>query len=128
MLVRNAQQLITTSARKLRVKTLVGSYELSDEPSPFPHGQYPSIPFIGCPDRYLNSLGVPRTLPGQNEEINKRCSMSLAMLQKRRTIMEEDAADDLQDLYEEANKPDRFMVLKPGDRSKMEIIEGAWLS
>lgn len=54
--------------------------------------------------------------------------MNLAMLQKRRIIVEEGAADDLQDLYEEANKPDGFMVLKPGGRSKMEIIEGAQLS
>lgn len=67
-------------------------------------------------------------LSGQNEEINKRRSMNLAMLQKRRIIVEEGAADDLQDLYEEANKPDGFMVLKPGGRSKMEIIEGAQLS
>lgn len=80
MLVRNAQQLITTSVRKLRVKTFIGSYELSDEPSPFPHGQYPFIPFIGYLDRYLNPFGVPRMLSGQNEEINKRRSMNLAML------------------------------------------------
>ena len=128
MLVRNAQQLITTSVRKLRVKTFIGSYELSDEPSPFPHGQYPFIPFIGYLDRYLNPFGVPRMLSGQNEEINKRRSMNLAMLQKRRIIVEEGAADDLQNLYEEANKPDGFMVLNPGGRSKMEIIEGAQLS
>ena len=67
-------------------------------------------------------------LSGQNEEINKRRSMNLAMLQKRRIIVEEGAADDLQNLYEEANKPDGFMVLNPGGRSKMEIIEGAQLS
>lgn len=65
MLVRNAQQLITTSVRKLRVKTFIGSYELSDEPSPFPHGQYPFIPFIGYLDRYLNPFGVPGCFPAE---------------------------------------------------------------
>lgn len=127
-LVQNAQQIIKTSVRKLRVKTFIGSYELEDRPSPFVHNEYPFIPFVGYIDRNLNPYGVPRMIRGQNEEVNKRRSMNLAMLQKRRIIVEEGAADDLDRIYEEANKPDGFITLKPGGRGKFEIIEGAQLS
>lgn len=127
-LVKSAQQIIRTTVRKLRVKTFLGAYELDDSPSPYPHNEYPFVPFVGYLDRYLNPFGVPRMLRGQNEEVNKRRSMNLAMLNKRRIIIEEGAADDMQTVHEEANAMDGMVVLRSGGMGRFQIMEGAQLS
>ena len=50
----------------------------------------------------------------------------MALLTKRRTMVEKGVADDkegLQDIYEEANKPDGFVVVKDGKLSAIQIDE-----
>jgi len=71
---------------------------------------------------------MPQQVKGPQTEINKRRSMALALLQKRRVVTEAAAGGEagqsaLDALHREANKIDGFMVL-PDSNTRFEIIEG----
>lgn len=125
-IIQQAQEVVSATIRRVRVATFLGDLMLQDLPSPYPHDQFPFIPFVGYIDRYKHPYGVPRQIRDQDIEINKRRSMAMALLSKRRTIVESDVAEDkegLQAIYEEANKPDGFVVVKPGGLNKILIQE-----
>jgi len=124
--IQQAQEVVAATIRRVRVATFLGDIILQDLPSPYPHDQFPFIPFIGYLDRYKHPYGVPRQIRDQDIEINKRRSMAMALLSKRRTTVESDAASNkeaLQDIYNEANKPDGFVVVTPGGINKIRIEE-----
>lgn len=131
-IVNNCQQVVSANVRKVFSSTFVGDLLLQQSSTPFPHDEYPFIPFIGYLDRYNWPYGVPRQIKGQDVEVNKRRSMAMALLKKRRVIAEKDVTDGgedgLQALYEEANKIDGFLVINPGKRKSIEIIEQGQLS
>ena len=131
-IVNEAQRVVAANVRKMYASTFVGDLLLQQTETPFPHDEFPFIPFIGYLDRYNYPYGVPRQIKGQDVEVNKRRSMALALLQKRRVIAEKDVVDGgedgLQSLYEEANKIDGFLVVNPGKKDKLEIIEASQLS
>lgn len=128
--VQGAQEIVTARVRRMWTTTFLDDIELFDGPTPFSHDQYPFIPFIGYLDRYGFPFGVPHQMQGQQEEINNRRSMMAALLKNRRVIAEEDvvsgpnAAEKLQNLHDEANKIDGFMVVRPGKSGAIQIIEG----
>ncbi len=122
---------VTAPVRKMQVTTFMGDLVLQDMPSPCAHDLYPFVPFIGYLDRYGYPYGVPRQIRGQNEEVNKRRSMALAHLQKRRIMIEQTAipADSsAQTIYEEANKLDGMMVLNDGGMNRVKLDEQLNLS
>lgn len=124
-MIRQAQEVVTANVKKLRVATFIGNLHLADVESPYTHDQYPYVPFVGYIDRFNFPYGVPRQLRDQEEEINRRRSMALALINSRRIIMEEDAASaemSIQDLYNEANKPDGFLIVKPGAIARNQIM------
>ena len=128
-IVQAAQEVVSAVIRRVRVATFLGDILLQDTPSPYPHDQFPFIPFIGYIDRYKHPFGVPRQIRDQDIEVNKRRSMALSLLSKRRVTVEEDVvtgenqAAALQTLYTEANKPDGFLVVSSGGLHKIEIQE-----
>jgi len=129
-----SQQVLKAIVKKMRVLTFFGeNLVLQDDPTPHGHDQYPLVPFVGYIDRYGMPYGVPRQIRGQNEETNKRRSMYLAMLQKRRVTAEKGVVpngdkDALDALYEEANKLDGFMVIEDGKMDGFKIEELSHLS
>ncbi|MBU1003016.1 MAG: hypothetical protein KKE73_10895 [Proteobacteria bacterium] len=125
--VKAAQRLPRAVVRKLRVCTFLGDTVLQDVPSPCPHDQYPFVPFVGYVDRLGFPYGMPRQVRGQQEEVNRRRSMMLAHLQKRRIIVDKEAVEDTQAAYEEANKLDGMIVLKDGGK-RFEMDEQMGLS
>lgn len=125
-IVQASQQVVSAVIKRMRVSVFLGDLELQDIPSPFPHDEFPFIPFIGYIDRYQSPFGVPRQIREQDIEVNKRRSMALALLKSRRVIAESDVTSDsggLQHLYEEANSLDGFIVVDPGKIDKLKIIE-----
>lgn len=121
-----AQAVVKTNVRKMYTTVFLDNIMLKQGPTPFNHDEYPYVPFVGYTDRYGFPFGALRQLMGQQTEINKRRSMMMALVQKRRVIATANAADkpdELQKLYLEANKIDGFMVLK-NDTTKFEIVEG----
>lgn len=133
-IVINSQQILKSNVKKMKGLTFFGEHLiLQDIYSPYNHDQYPLVPFVGYVDRWGFPYGVPRQIAGQQEEVLKRRSMALALMQKRRVTVEKDAVtdgdqDQLDALYEEANKLDGFMVLAPGGLKKFQIEELANLS
>jgi hypothetical protein len=132
-IVSASQQVVATIIRKIKVCTFVDDLMLIDSYSPYPHDQYPFVPFIAYVDRWGFPYGIPRQIRGQDEEINKRRSMALKMLNSRRVIAEKGAAKDAeeqQQQYEEAQKFDGYVVVEDGAISgnKFQIVDEASLS
>ncbi|MBW1984998.1 MAG: hypothetical protein JRI53_09785, partial [Deltaproteobacteria bacterium] len=130
-IVQQAQQVVMATVKKMYVCTFIDDLILMQQRSPFPHDEYPFIPFLGYIDRFNTPYGVPKQIMGQDEEVNKRRSMALAFLKSRRVTVEEGVAKDkdgLQRVYEEANKLDGFVVVKKGMIDKIKIHEQAELA
>lgn len=131
--IQTAEEVVTSIVKKMRVVTFFGDIELQNMPSPYPHDEFPLVPFVGYIDRYGMPYGVPMQIEGMQEEVNKRRSMAMALLKSRRVVMEKDAAVDQTQagrdaLYEEANKLDGFMVLAAGGMQKFKIMENVELA
>jgi hypothetical protein len=132
-LVQSAQQVVASVVRKIKVVSFVDDLILMHSNSPYPHDQYPFIPFIGYLDRWGFPYGVPRQIRGQDEEVNKRRSMALKMLNSRRIVAEKGAAKDeeeRQQQYEEAQKFDGYVVVENDSLSakRFQIVDEAQLS
>jgi len=130
-IVQQAQEVVVAVVKKMYVCTFIDNLVLMHQPSPFPHDEYPFVPFLGYIDRFKTPYGVPKQIMGQDEEVNKRRSMALAFLKSRRVTVEEGVAKDkegLQRVYEEANKLDGFVVVKKGMIDKIKIHEQAELA
>ncbi|MCK9597390.1 MAG: hypothetical protein M0R06_00030 [Sphaerochaeta sp.] len=132
-IISQGQQILNATVKKMRVATFFNRLLLQDSPTPFGHDEFPLVPFLGYIDRYGFPYGVPRQIRGQSEETNKRRSMALALLQKRRVIAERSVApegdrDKLNNLYREANKLDGFMVIEDGKMRGFKIEDLANLA
>ncbi|MBW2031810.1 MAG: hypothetical protein JRJ31_22390 [Deltaproteobacteria bacterium] len=125
-IVQASQQVVSAVVRRMRVAVFLGELLLQDIPTPFPHDEFPFVPFVGYTDRYGFPYGVPRQIRDMDIEVNKRRSMALALLKSRRVLAESDVTSDsggLQHLYEEANSLDGFIVVDPGKLDRIQIIE-----
>lgn len=123
-----SEEVMEAPVKKMQVCTFVHDLELAHRPTPYSHDQYPFVPMLAYIDRLRQPFGVPRQIRGQDEEVNKRRSMALAMLKNRRVTMEKGAiADDesAQAVYEEAQKVNSFIILKDGGMPKFRIDEQA---
>jgi hypothetical protein len=128
-----AQEVVQARVKRMWTTTFLDNIVLADGPTPFSHDQYPFVPFVGYLDRYGQPFGVPHQMNGLQQDINERRSMAKAIMKNRRVVVEEDAVsgDDqkdkaakLQNIHDEAQKIDGFMVVGAGKKDKIEIIEG----
>lgn len=122
-IIQNAKEVVSATVKKMRVATFLHDLILKDVPSPFIHDQYPFVPFVGYLDRFDQPFGIPRQIKEQDMEVNKRRSMALSLISNRRVIVEKGAAEDINKVYAEANRPDGFIVLKNGKKGAFEIQE-----
>ncbi len=128
-MIQSAQKVISSMVRRMWTTTFLDNIVLSDGPTPYNHDKYPFVPFVGYLDRYGQPYGVPHQMKGQQVEVNKRRAMILALLRKRRMIIETDAVGDagkpaIDNLAKQAGRLDGVMILAPGGKGKMELIEG----
>lgn len=123
-----AKELVQASVKQMYTATFIGNLLLQDIPSPFPHSEYPFTPFIGYLNRFNQPFGIPRQIREQNMEVNKRRSMALALLNSRRTTIEEDAVEDLNVAHDEVNRLDGFVVMKRGKSGAIQVDELANLA
>lgn len=121
--IQRASEVLTANVKKMRVASFIGNLLLQDIPTPYVHDDYPYVPYIGYLDRYDQPFGVPRQIKEQDGEVNKRRSMSLALMSSRRVRTEDGAAseDDMNALQREANRLDGFMVMKKGKLDRIVI-------
>lgn len=88
---------------------------LSYRLSPYRHNRYPFTPVWGN-RRARDGMpyGLVRGLRDLNRDINKRASKSLHILSAKTVFVEEDAVEDLDELRDEAARPDAVIVYKTG--------------
>jgi hypothetical protein len=81
-------------------------------------------------DRDNNRFGLVREMISLQDEVNKRRSKSLHLLNSNQTMYEEGAIDDIELFRREKAKPDGTMKTAPGalTNQKVQVISGAELA
>lgn len=122
-IIQNSEKICHAMVRKMRQSAFYGELEFYDIYTPFNHDRFPFVPFLAYTDRYGLPYGVPRQFREQNMEVNFRRTMALSLLMNRRVVMEDGSADDHQQVYDEANKQDGFIVLNDNKINSFRIDE-----
>jgi hypothetical protein len=90
-------------------------------PSPYRHNRFPFTP-IWNKRRGRDGMpyGMVRNIRDIQIDINKRASKALHILSTSKIIMDEGAVEDVNDLVEEAARPDAVIVKKKGYELKID--------
>ena len=88
---------------------------LHKQESPYNHNRFPFVPLV-CFRRKTDNTpyGLIRQLRDPQEDLNKRRSKALFILQTNQTIADDDATDDWDDFKEELDRPDGLIRKKRG--------------
>jgi hypothetical protein len=101
----------------VRVMIFCSRGVLHDGPTPYNHNRIPFIPIWANRKKVDNSpYGMIRQLRDPQEDLNKRRSKALHILNTRQVVADENATDDWDDLKEEVDRPDGLIRLKPNTR------------
>ena len=93
--------------------------------SPYRHNNFPFTPiWANIRGRTGLPYGVARGLRDINDDINKRASKALHILNTSKTIMDEGAVDDLDAFKDEVARPDAIIVKKPGKELTLNADRG----
>lgn len=88
--------------------------------SPYRHNRFPFTPVWGKRRGRDNMpYGMIRGVKDIQVDINKRAAKALHILSTNKIIMEEGAVDDVDQLSEEASRPDPIFVIKQGKRFEL---------
>lgn len=88
---------------------------LANQESPYNHNRFPFVPIICYRKKSDNTpYGLIRQLRDPQEDLNKRRSKALFILQTNQTIADDDATDDWDDFKEELDRPDGLILKKRG--------------
>ena len=86
---------------------------LWEGPSPYRHDRFPFVPVWSYRRSRDNApYGPVRGMRDAQDGLNKRASKALWILSSNRIIMEDGAVDDIEDLRDEAARPDAIIVKK----------------
>lgn len=110
-----ACELYDAVLMKVRCAIFTERCLLQDMESPYKHNRFPFTP-IWCYRRARDNApyGVVRPIRDPQEDLNKRASKSLFILSTNKIIMDEGAVEDLDELREEAARPDAIIVKAKG--------------
>lgn len=109
---------------KLMMRVHIAVFTQSDllgmGPSPYRHNRFSLTP-VWCYRRSRDRLpyGAIRRVRDVQQDLNKRASKALFMLNTNQVVAEEGATEDWDSLRDEADRPDGVIVYKPG--RKLEI-------
>lgn len=105
--------LVNKPRRAVRCAIFIPGTLLMDCPSPYWHNRFPFVA-IWCYRRGKDGMpfGVVRGNRGIQEDLNKRRSKALHVLSNNQIIMEKGAVDDVEELRDEADRPDGIIVHK----------------
>jgi hypothetical protein len=88
---------------------------LDRQESPYNHNRFPFIPIICYRKKTDNTpYGLIRQLRDPQEDLNKRRSKALFILQTNQTVADDDATDDWDDFKAELDRPDGLIRKKRG--------------
>lgn len=122
--VQMGAKVISKGMMVTRVALMTSKGLLYDGQSPFRHNRFKFVPVWGF-RRGRDNLpyGIIRGMRHIQDAINKRASKALHILSTNKIIMEEGALPDdwdVQDLAEEAAKPDAILVVRKGYRMDLD--------
>lgn len=117
--------LVDKVTMRMHVAILTTDGLLYVSESPYRHNQFPFTP-IWCYRRSRDGLpyGMVRGMRGMQEDINKKISKIQWILASNKIVMEEDAVPDLDELAEEAARPDGIIVHKANKRLELNVDRG----
>lgn len=93
--------------------------------SPYKHNRYPFTPIWGYRrDRDNLPYGVIRGMRDVQKDINKRASKALYIMSTNKILMEVGAVDDIEELREEAARPDAVIQYKRGYQIELDAERG----
>jgi hypothetical protein len=126
-------KLIKKWLRKVRLCIVAGNEIIQDGPSPHRHNEYPFVPFWAyLKDKDGSPYGLIRQLRDPQDEINKRRSKALHLMNSRQVIATSDVIDqkqnDWKEVAEAINDPEGIIKLdsqKFSQGGKFEIISPA---
>lgn len=114
--------------KKVRLCIVAGPYILQDVWSPHRHNQYPFIPFWGfVKDKDHSPYGLVRQMRDPQDEVNKRRSKAMHLLNSTQIIMSADSIDqkhnDIRKVAEQIVDPQGIIVLnsQAGPNSRFEV-------
>lgn len=105
---------------RMHVAVFTEGYMLALGPMPMRHNSFSLTP-IWCYRRGRDRMpyGVIRRIRDLQMDLNKRASKALFLLSTNQLIVEKGAVDDVNELRDEADRPDGVLVVKAG--KKVEI-------
>jgi len=117
---RTSSMLVDRMMMRVHIAVFTESHMLGYGSSPYRHNRFTLTP-IWCYRRSRDRLpyGAIRRVRDIQQDLNKRASKALFMLNTNQVIAEEGATDDWDLLRDEADRPDGLIVTKPG--RKVEI-------
>ena len=109
----------TVDAIRMGVRVMIFCSKgiLYDGPTPYNHNRFPFVPIWAHRKKTDNSpYGMIRQLRDPQEDLNKRRSKALHILNTRQVVADENATDDWDDIKSEVDRPDGLIRVKPGTR------------
>jgi len=101
----------------VRVMIFCSRGVLHDGPTPYNHNRFPFVPIWAHRKKTDNSpYGMIRQLRDPQEDLNKRRSKALHILNTRQVVADENATDDWDDIKAEVDRPDGLIRVKQGTR------------
>jgi hypothetical protein len=101
----------------IRVMIFCSRGILYDGPTPYNHNRFPFVPIWAHRKKSDNSpYGMIRQLRDPQEDLNKRRSKALHILNSRQVVADENATDDWDDVKAEVDRPDGLIRIKSGTR------------
>jgi hypothetical protein len=115
MVASNGYGIIDRLMMRVHVAVMTEAHLLTMGPSPYRHNRFSLTP-VWCYRRSRDRLpyGVVRRVRDIQQDLNKRASKALFMLNTNQIIADEGATDDWNLLREEADRPDGLLIKKAG--------------
>lgn len=106
---------------KVRLAWWIGPHRVHDQPSPYPHGQFPYIPFWGyVEDNTGTPYGLVRPMIPLQDEINARRSKMMWLLSARQTVADENAVSDHNAAAQEVARADAYIIKRQGTEFRID--------
>lgn len=114
-LAKNGGTIIDKVVMRVHIAVFTEAHVLAMGPSTYRHNRFTLTP-VWCYRRGRDRLpyGVIRRVRDIQQDLNKRASKALFMLNTNQIIADEGAVDDWNVLRDEADRPDGLIVKKPG--------------
>ncbi len=104
---------------KMRLSWWIGPHRLADIPTPYPHNDFPYVPFFGKRENRTGApYGMIRAMISPQDEFNARRQKIMWLLSAKRVTADEDAVLDHNAAAAEVARPDAYIKLNKNRLNK----------